>query len=277
VPLAQLNGARIWYEEAGDGPPVVFVHEAIGDSRLWDGQWTVFSARFRALRFDLRGFGRSELPGESYSNADDLQALLDHAAIDRAALVGASMGASAAMELAVVAPERVTALVVAPPGGIGGEWSEHVQAVWRAEDAAFERGDLDEAVRLNLELWVAGPRRPLEAVDRAVVDRVARMLREAFEVQFAASRREPEPRQEKRVERLADHLADIGVPTLVMVGDEEVPEIVEAADMILAGVRGASRAIVHGAAHALSLERPEAFNQAVLGFLERALGTQLAH
>jgi pimeloyl-ACP methyl ester carboxylesterase len=270
VPVAELNGANLWYEVAGDGPPVVFVHEAIGDSRLWDGQWGAFSARFRSLRFDFRGFGQSQLPGGSFSNSDDLRALLDHAAIDHAALVGGSMGANAAMEVAVLAPERVSALVVAPPGGVDG-WSEHVQAVWKAEDAAFESGDLDEAVRLNLELWVAGPRRSLDAVDPGVVERVAGMLRDAFEVQFAAFKAGPEPHQEKRVERLADRLGEIRAPTLVVVGDEDVPEILEASDTIAAGVRGARKVVVRGAAHALSLERPEELNQVVIRFLDEAL------
>lgn len=271
MPVVELNGARLWYELAGDGPAVAFVHEAIGDSRQWDDQWSTFSARFRSLRFDLRGFGRSELPGGPFSNVEDLRALLDHTDFVRTALVAGSMGANAAMELAVLAPERVSALVVAPPGGIGGEWSEQVQAVWKAEDAAFDSGDLDEAVRLNLELWVAGPRRSLDAVDPAVVERVAGMLREAFEVQFEAFKAEPEPKQEKGVEPLSDHLHEIRAPTLVVVGDEEVPEILEAADAIADGVPGARKVVVHGAAHALSVERPEELNQAVFGFLDGVL------
>src|SRR5262249_37435154 len=157
-----VNGARLWYEVSGDGPTVVFVHEGISDSRLWDDQWPEACARFRSLRYDLRGFGRSDLPGGPFSHAADLRALRDHVGIARAALVGGSMGGNTATELAILEPERVTALVIAPPGIVGTDRSELLRAFDEAEEAAWDRGDFDETVRLNLDLWLAGPRRSLD-------------------------------------------------------------------------------------------------------------------
>src|SRR5262249_27535687 len=165
VSVADVNGARLWYELAGDGPAVVFVHEGIGDSRLWDDQWAEASVHFRAVRYDQRGFGRSDLPGGPFSYAGDLRALLDRLEISHAALVGGSLGADAATQLAILEPERVTALVVAPPGVVGAERSQLLRAFSEAEEAAWDRDDVDETVRLNLDLWLAGPRRSLDAVN----------------------------------------------------------------------------------------------------------------
>jgi pimeloyl-ACP methyl ester carboxylesterase len=104
-----------------------------------------------------------------------------------------------------------------------------------------------------------------------LIERVAGMLRDAFAVQFAALKREPEPTHERRVERLADHLGEIGAPTFVVVGDEDVPEILEAGDAIADGVPGARKMVMPDAAHAPNLEHPEQFNQAVLAFLDQVL------
>ena len=269
--VADVNGARLWYEVAGEGPAVVFVHEAIGDARLWDDQWPEAFARFRALRYDLRGFGRSTLPGGPFSHTRDLRALLDHVGIDRAALVGGSVGASVCAELAIAEPERVTALVLAPPGIVGEERSDPVRRFVEAEEAAFLRRDLDEAVRLNLELWLAGPRRRLDAVDGAIVLRVTEMLRRAFEIDLDAYAREPQPRSDRLIDRLGDRLGEIRVSTLIVVGDEDVSDDIAAADAIAEAISGARKVVIHGTAHAPNLERPDEFNRVVCGFLDDVL------
>jgi len=271
VSVADVNGARLWYEVAGEGPAVVFVHEGIGDSRLWDDQWAEASVHFRAVRYDQRGFGRSDLPGGPFSYAGDLRALLDRLEISHAALVGGSLGADAATQLAILEPERVTALVVAPPGVVGAERSQLLRAFSEAEEAAWDRDDVDETVRLNLDLWLAGPRRSLDAVNPAIVDRVDEMIRRAFELDAAAYAREPEPKHERLVEDLGDRLGEIRAPTLVVMGDEDVSDIVESASTIATAVPGARKVVMHDVAHAPNVERPDEFNRVVFGFLDQVL------
>jgi pimeloyl-ACP methyl ester carboxylesterase len=94
---AEINGALLRYEIAGDGAPVVLLHAGVADSRMWEDQVGLFSERHRVLRYDMRGFGSSSFPAGSFSFAADLLALMDYAGIDRAALVGASMGANVAL------------------------------------------------------------------------------------------------------------------------------------------------------------------------------------
>ena len=99
-------------EVAGTGPAVVLIHEGIADSRMWDPQWSAYTSRFRTLRYDMRGFGESPLPPEPWSNAEDLIELLGEAGIERAALVGVSLGARVALEVALARPDLVSALVL---------------------------------------------------------------------------------------------------------------------------------------------------------------------
>src|SRR5690606_6815407 len=88
---ADLNGATFHFEMAGIGPPVVFIHAGIADSRMWEGQFAPLSKWFRVIRYDLRGFGRTLPAPGPFSHRDDLAALLDHLAIERASLVGCSI------------------------------------------------------------------------------------------------------------------------------------------------------------------------------------------
>src|SRR6185312_402648 len=112
--VLERPGARLVYEEAGDGPAVVLIHGFGLDMRMWDPQIGPLAARFRVVRYDCRGFGSSGPfdPGVPYSHADDLLALLDHLGIARAALIGLSFGGRVVMQTALAAPERVAGLAL---------------------------------------------------------------------------------------------------------------------------------------------------------------------
>ncbi|HSC51120.1 MAG TPA: alpha/beta hydrolase, partial [Gaiellaceae bacterium] len=103
-------------EVAGEGPAVALLHEGICDSRMWDDQWEAWSRSFRLLRLDFRGFGRSPLGSEPYSHARDVLGVLEQHGIERAALVGVSLGGRVALEVALARPELVSALVLVAPG-----------------------------------------------------------------------------------------------------------------------------------------------------------------
>lgn len=278
MPLADVNGARLYYELAGEGPSVAFVHHGIVDSRVWDPQWKVFAERYRVLRYDLRGYGRSSLPGGAYADVDDLRALLRTVGMERTVVVGASMGSRVAFELALTDSDRVAALVIAPPGGYGAGVSEEIRRYAEAEEEVLERGDVDAAVELNVDFWAAGPKRTLADVEPDVARRVAEMQRQAFEIQLPADAAEDAPQAERPFpEPLGDRLAEVRSPTLVIVGDEDASVIRETADRIAAEVVGSEVVQLHATAHVPNLERPEEFNRHALGFLDRVLGPELAH
>ena len=140
--FADIGGNTLWYESAGAGPAVVLVHSDIADRRMWYDQIEPFLAHGRVVRYDRRGYGLSPLPPGPYSEAGDLDALLDVLGIERAALVGLSMGGATAIDFALTYPDKVTALIPVASGLGGYQWSETIQRYNAEEEAAVERDDM---------------------------------------------------------------------------------------------------------------------------------------
>jgi pimeloyl-ACP methyl ester carboxylesterase len=255
----------LWRDVRGEGPPVVLLHAGLADSRLWEPQLRSFPQSHSVLRVDLPGFGNSPLETNPVSFRGAVRDAMDAEGIDRAALVGVSLGGNTALELALESPERVSALVLVGPGLPDHEWSEEVTAFFADEEAALERGDLDAAVDANLRMWLAGPRRSLDDMDPAMRELVGEMQRQVF--------RQQKGHDDVRMLRLeppaSERLGDVNVPTLVLTGDDDVPDIHGIADRLAAGISGAERATIAGAAHLPSLDRPEEFDRIVLDFLAR--------
>jgi 3-oxoadipate enol-lactonase len=256
---------ELYAEVAGEGPAVALVHEGICDSRMWDPQWESFARAHRVLRLDLRGFGRSPLEAGRFSNARDLIETLERHGFERTALVGVSLGGRVALEVAVARPELVSALVLVAPGLPGHDWSSEVKAAWDEEEAALQAGDVDKAVEVNLRTWVDGPGRRSEDVDAEVRRRVGEMQRRAFELQLPVWE---DAEEELLVSDLAERLGEIRVPTLVVVGEEDNPDMHAIADRLVREIPGARRATIANTAHVPSIERPREFDSLVLPFLE---------
>jgi 3-oxoadipate enol-lactonase len=259
----------VWFDVHGQGPAVALVHAGVADSRMWEPQVAPLSAAHTVVRVDLPGFGRSPFVGTEVSNRAAVREALDGAGIDRAAIVGVSLGGATALELALESPQRVTALVLVGPGLPGHEWSDEIEAFAAEEEEALERGDLDAAATANLRMWLAGPRRSLGGIDPDIRELVAEMQRDAFVLQkghddVRAVRLDPPASQ---------RLSEVHVPTLIVTGDEDVRDIHDIADKLSAEIPGAQRATIPDAAHLPNLERPEEFNRIVLDFL----GEHTAH
>ena len=269
MPRAEINGAELNYELTGDGPPVVLVHEGVCDLRMWDEVVEALAPEYTVLRYDLRGYGDSTLPPEPFSQHRDLLALQDHVGIDRAALVGVSYGGRVALDTAFVAPDRATALVLAAPGLRDHEWSSAVKEFGDEEERLLDAGEIDAATELNVRLWVDGPNRGADAVAEKVRERVREMQRRAFEIQLAAYESTPPPGPE---DPLDVRLDEVATPTLVIVGDEDVPDFLEIAERLEGQLPDARKVVLEGAAHTIPLEHPEKFRDLTLAFLRERLG-----
>jgi 3-oxoadipate enol-lactonase len=232
---------------------------------MWDPQWETFPPRHRVLRYDMRGFGRSPIEPGRFSNACDLVDLLERHEIERASLVGVSVGGRVALEVALARQQLVEALVLVGSGLPGHEWSEEMQAAWKEEEAALRRGDLDEAVEVSVRIWVDGPRRGPEDVNPVVRSQVAEMQRRAYELQLPV---EETAEEELLVDDLARRLGEVRARTLVLAGELDVPDIHAIADRLEREIPGAHRASIADTAHVPSLERPREFDELVLGFLD---------
>jgi 3-oxoadipate enol-lactonase len=258
----------LYHELTGSGPQVVFLHEGIADSRMWDPQWQSFATRYRLLRCDLAGFGRTPITTLPLTNAADVISLLDELGIASASIVGASLGGRVALEVAVARPDLVAALVLVDAALPDVDWTDAVRTYGAAEDEAVERGDLDAATELNLRMWVDGPRRAAADVDPSVREAVAMMQRQALELQAPQW---ADLDEDLLVPDVGERLGEVRAPTLVIVGEEDVEDMQALAQRFATEIPNARKASIAGAAHVPNLEQPEAFDRLVLGFLADAV------
>jgi pimeloyl-ACP methyl ester carboxylesterase len=146
----KFNG--LYFETMGRGEPIVFIHGGQMDCRMWDAQFDLFAKRFQTIRYDIRGFGKSDAPLNPYSHAGDLQLLLEHLRIRKASLIGLSLGAAVATDAALLYPDRVDSLILVCPGLSG----------FRFQDKANDLGPIVEAAREGnpekaADLWLQNP------------------------------------------------------------------------------------------------------------------------
>jgi pimeloyl-ACP methyl ester carboxylesterase len=260
--LVRVDNCDIHLEAAGEGPAVLFIHAGVADSRMWRDQMGL--PGHRTITFDQRGFGKTQWVPGSYSNRGDALAILDHLDVDTAVVVGCSNGGEAAMQLALVAPDRVLGLVLVgtAPGGWepDGGWAD--DPLWDQAVAASKTGDMDRVVDLDAQMWLAGPGRALEEVDTGLVDLFRIMDRVP-----AATESEREPYVETLEPPTNEQLDAIAQPTLAVVGEHDYPDLVIAASYLAQRLSDRAPVVLNHTAHLPSLEVPDAFNNALTGFL----------
>jgi pimeloyl-ACP methyl ester carboxylesterase len=259
------------YEVTGSGPAILFLHEGIADRTMWDPQWERWAERYTLIRYDQRGFGDSDDPGGPYSLQGDALAVLDAAGVDRAIVVGASMGGKAALDLTLAAPDRVAALVTVVATPSGWEHSADLTAAFEAVEAAYERCGLEAANETELGMWVDGPSRSPADVDPEVRAQVARMNLSALQRGESLEQRGIEIEPSELDPPAIGRLDEVAAPTLVVTGALDQPSVNAGSAAIVAGVPRAEAIEIADTAHVPSLERPVEFEHAVLRFLARRL------
>ena len=259
--FVEVDGARLWYEAMGSGEPLVLLHAGVADSRMWDDQVAVFAAGFRLIRYDARRFGRSGAARGSYSPWADLAALLAGLGIERAHLLGLSMGGAVALDAALEFPDLVASLVLVATRPSELAPSTALRDAWATVDSAVEAGDLARANELELRMWVDGPHRQPGAVDPAARALVGQMNAALL---AGPDEGETQPLDPPAVGRLGE----IAVPTLVIVGDQDQPDVIAGGEVLVREIPGARGVVMVGTAHLPNLERPDEFNALVLNFLD---------
>ena len=260
---AEVVGGRLPYEVEGEGTGVVLAHAGIADMRQWDPQGEALAARHRVVRYDLRGFGRADVTETRFSNRADLVAVMDAVGLDRAVLVGCSRAGQIVIDTALEFPDRVSGLVWVC-GGVSGndaeETAEEVAAGER-EELLSDAKDWEALAAFDVALWVDGIGQPEGRAPAAARDAVRRMTYETYvqEKPYGDSIQLDPP--------AIGRLAEIRVPTLVMIGGLDTPSARGSADLVASGVPGARRIDLPDVAHMPSLERPEWFTGTLLEFL----------
>ena len=266
--FAEVNGAKLYYEVTGAGHPLVLLHEGIANSRMYDDQFNAFAQRYRVVRFDIRGFGQSDLPAgnEPVALHEDLYGLLAFLGIKKTYVLGMSMGGAIALNFTLTYPDRVDALILVAPG-IGGydmtSFEAEYKAIGQDIEQAVKRGDYEHASELETRIWVDGPDRTPQQVDPAVRQRVYEMnlhnYRNTGAVEFP-------PLQQLEPPAIT-RISEVAVSTCLIIGDKDVREMLSIIEKLEQGIPGARKIVMHDVAHALNMERPEEFNRIVLDFL----------
>lgn len=263
-----MRASPLWHESVGSGEPVVLVHAGAvaPDSRMWDDQVGPFSARYRVIRFDAQGFGRSPAIADPSPRCEDIYELLHTLEIPKAHFVAASFGGAAALDFVVTHPTMVGALVLVGPGLSGYKAHDAALVEWldgleTEQEQALAAGDFDRAVDLDLEIWLGGYQRPLARVDAALIERVRPIAREGLQRQAARTRAPGiDPPAIGRLD-------DIRAPTLIIVGDHEPPLVHDIAETLHSRIPASRKWLFGDTAHMPMLEHPAEFNRIVLEFL----------
>lgn len=264
------DGVRIYYEEAGAGTPLIFVHEFAGDYRSYEPQMRYFARRYRCIAYNARGYPPSDVPDESerYSQArarDDIRAVLDGLALARAHVVGVSMGGFATLHFGLAYPERAFGLVIAGCG-YGADPARREQFQLEAEAAAERFATLPPAESANS--YALGPTRvQLQNKDPRGWEEFRRMLAEHSVRGSALTLRGVQKRRPSLYE-LVDQMRRMTTPALVMAGDEDEP-CLEASILLKRTIPTAGLAILPRTGHALNLEEPARFNSIVAEFFHQ--------
>jgi pimeloyl-ACP methyl ester carboxylesterase len=261
-----LDDGKMYYEMAGDGETLVLGHAGFVDSRMWDAQWDAFTQKYKVIRYDMLGYGRSDPTIGPRNRRYDLAQLLNHLHVERAALLGCSMGGNIMIDVALEHPEMVSALipVSSAPSGfqLQGDPPPHLLEMI----AASQQGDTARASELQLRIWVDGPYRQPEQVGPLV-------RQHAAEMNLIPVRRntwlfaDSQPINQLNPPAI-DRLDAIHIPTLIMAGALDHPELLRAADLMADAIKGAKKHILSDSAHVPSMEKPAEFTQVVLNFLD---------
>ncbi|MEU0534048.1 alpha/beta fold hydrolase [Amycolatopsis tolypomycina] len=273
----EVDGTAFGYDEAGEGPAVVLLHAALGDRRMWDAQFTELAATHRVIRYDRRGFGETGGESGEHAHYEDLLALLDARGIERAALVGASMGGACALDAALAAPERITRLVLLGSGLTGHTWPDHMQADIAELTAAIlppgrlaryqaREGDVDPAdvramAEANIRYLVAGPARDVSVLPGEMVALVREMCEQVYRHDWTA------PQWTERIPDTRHRLAEITTPALVVVGTADARGLVELSAHLAESLPQAEFVELADTGHLPSMERPAEVNALLRKFL----------
>ena len=262
---AEVDGGRLYYETAGMGPAVVLIHAGFLDGRMWDSQIPVFSKTHRVIWYDVRGFGKSDIARNTYSDYKDLRALLYHLRVKAASVVGVSNGGRIAADFAVEYPSMLDHLVLVSPGMSGYKssgpeedkmWEEFDNQMKPQEDADRE-GRAADAVEMDVNAW-ASAQTPAnrERIRQIALDNFHVHVENPWKLQVP-----PEPRTFQR-------LSQIRVPTLIIIGDRDVRPQIVLTDNIHSHIPGSKRVMIQGADHIVNMSKPDEFNRTVLEFLK---------
>lgn len=262
--MLELGNAVIYYETAGSGQPIIFLHAGVADSRQWNNEFRYFSKNFSVTRYDMRGFGESEPVAGEFTHLDDLAALLGHLNIDQPAiLVGCSMGGRTALDFALEYPNKVKALVLVDSAPSGLHIDLPTPAKFALVETADEAGNLELVAELETQIWFDGDR------ETQTVDQEMRKL--AHTMNFLALQHDAKglgKRSPNTATDAIERLDRLEVPVLSIVGENDIPYMHAAAEALAPKISNYRQVTIKNAAHLPNMDQPAIFQNLLTKFIE---------
>lgn len=251
------NGAKLYYEECGSAPQaVVLVHDGVLDSTAWDGVWPEFCKHFHTIRYDRRGYGRSAAATQGYYATDDLDAILHHLTLKHVAIVGSSHGGEISINFTLDHPEVVEKLVLVGAVVGGMPYSKHFLERGDALAKPLEKGDISGAIAAaSKDKYLTAP--GSDAGRKRMADILSSNPQDLTH-----------PELELPVRPALPRLREIHIPTLLLVGEADIPDVHAHAGAIEAGISRSRRVVISDVGHLMYLEKPAEFSRIVIKFLE---------
>jgi len=257
--LVAVNGGRLYVEECGEGKAIVLLHDGLLHSVVWDDVWPGLCGRYHVVRYDRRGFGRSDAPTKAFSPVEDLAGVLEHAKTSRAVVVGCSSGAALAIDFAIHHPELVEDLVLIGAVVHGMPSSVFFDERGTRNNAPLQKGDVRAAAKNWSEdrFQIGGKN---DTARRKIFETLAsnpQNLRYTgeFELRFKSP--------------AIARLAEIHVPTFILDGERDIPDVHAMSGAIQSGIWGSRREVIPGVGHLVPLEAPADLNSRIAAFLEK--------
>ena len=255
--FAPVAGSKLYYEECGNNPQtVVLVHDGVVNSAVWDDVWAAFCQHFHVVRYDRRGYGRSPAATAWYSEVEDLAALLRQLKLTHAALVGSSHGGELSIDFTLAHPEIVRQLVLVGAVVSGMPYSQHFMDRGRHAFELLEKGDTKAAIsEWSQDKYLIAPGN--DAARKRLLSLLLANPQDMNHPDFPLGNKPALPR-----------LHEIRVPTLILVGDADIPDVHAHAGAIEAGIPNSRRVVIEGVGHIMYLEKPAEFSRHVIDFIE---------
>jgi len=263
--FATVEKAKIYFETAGSGTPFVMIHAGVADSRQWNNEFAFFARDYQVIRYDMRGYGKSEPFDGEFSHMGDLISVLETLKIhEPIILMGCSMGGGLAMDFALTHPSRVKALIMVGSGPSGLELDVPTPDKFSEAEKAYEAGDLDLLAELETQIWFDGAGRTPEKVNQTMRKLAYEMNRNALEQESKQlGKRLP------NTEAMAfDRLGNLKIPVLVIVGAHDIPYILTSADYMNDKIPGVQKVQIADAAHLPNMDHPDEFQEIIENFLK---------
>jgi 3-oxoadipate enol-lactonase len=256
-----VEGSKIYFEECGTSPQtVVLIHDGVLDSAVWNDVWPEFCKHFHSIRYDRRGYGRSPAATAWHSATDDLAALLGHLKVTRAAIVGSSHGGEISINFTLDHPEIVQRLVLVGAVVGGMPYSQHFLDRGNDLGKSLEKGDVQGAIlAATKDKYLIAPGN--DGAKKRMAELLSTSPQDITHAEFELAPKPALPR-----------LHEIRIPTLLVTGDADIPDVHAHAGAIEAGIPRAHRVVIKDVGHLMYLEKPSEFTRLVIGFIEQNEG-----